>query len=445
MKLPKGTTDYFPEEVKKRMYIIKKIKKKFEYYGFYPLETPSFEELSIIKGYSGEEGDKLIFKILKLGNFSKIKSLFKENNNKSLISLLSDKALRYDLTVPLARFITMHNKKIFFPFKRYQIQTVWRGDNPQQGRLREFYQCDADIIGNSSIHHEIELIMLYDSIFNSLNIPILININNINLLYKLFNKLKINSYWKAFIRILDKWDKIGFNKVFQEFVKTGIPLRIIKKIDFIFNNENSEKKIYKYYKIFSDEKEKQYINDIKFLILNLKKIGLKNSELFFNTRLVRGLNYYTGIIFEVFTPYFRNAIGGGGRYDCLTSIFGLKPAIPGIGISLGLDRILFIMNKFNLFDKLTNIIPILFINFGNYESIFAIHYINMLRINGIASELYPIPIRIKKQLQYANNRKLQYVAIIGKKEIKKNIICIKDLKTGIETYHNIISLINKLK
>lgn len=450
IKLPKGTRDFFPEEVKKRMYIIKIIRRQFETFGFNPIETPSFENLSIINGTYGEEGDKLIFKILKCGDFMrsfiyKMKKKIVDCNYKSIISFISDKALRYDLTVPLARFITMHNNKIILPFKRYQIQPVWRGENPQRGRFREFYQCDADIIGSPSIYQEIELIQLYDSIFKELKIPIIIHINNIKLLYNLFKKFNIIHNWQKYIKILDKWDKIGLNKVFEELLRIGIPINIIKKIDFIFKNDNFEKKICKLYNIFSYDKERKSINDIKFIFYTLNKIGLKTSELFFNTRLVRGLNYYTGIIFEVFSPYLKNAIGGGGRYDRLTRIFGLKTTISGIGISLGLDRIYLIMNKFNLFDNKINLIPILFLNFGNNESIWAIHNIKILRYYGIPSELYPSNIKIKKQLHYASKNKIRFIAIIGKKEIEKKLICIKDLKTGIETHHNIQSIIAKFR
>ncbi|WGH27904.1 MAG: histidine--tRNA ligase [Candidatus Bostrichicola ureolyticus] len=444
-KLPRGMHDFSSENINKRNYIINIIKKNFEYFGFEPIETPAIENLSTLTKKYGEEGEKLIFKILNSGDFIKDnKSLFKENNYKNIISTISNKGLRYDLTIPFVRYVVMHKHKIIFPFKRYQIQPVWRADKPQKGRFREFYQCDADVIGSKYLWQEIELIQLYDEIFTQLNIPILILINHKEIITGLLEICNIdNNYWNNILIALDKWYKIGLEGVKKELLQKGIPNNIIKYIEpfFLFKGTFKEKIEFFSKKLNSSNKVTNGIKDIKFVYNKLQEIGLNNTlELQLN--LVRGLNYYTGIVFEVMPKNKNYSIGGGGRYDNLTHIFGLKN-ISGVGISFGLDRICILMQELKLFKNIIKYYPkILFINFGNSEAIYAYKLIKILRSKNISAELYPKPIKIIKQLKYANKKSIPFIISIGKKEIERNKISIKNMILGKENeYDNIETLI----
>ncbi|BAO66185.1 histidine--tRNA ligase [Candidatus Karelsulcia muelleri] len=430
ISIPYGTRDFSTNEIRKRNYIIYIIKKNFELFGFSPIETTSIENISILKRKYGEEGEKLIFKIINSGiilNYSLL------SNKKKIFK----KALRYDLTVPLARYVVMNKNKILFPFKRYQIQPVWRAEKPQKGRFREFYQCDVDSIGSKSIWQEIELILLYDKIFYELNLPVIIKFNHIEILKQLSYFLGINKKFIEFTKILDKWEKIGSKKIFKKLIKIGISKYLLKKIFWIFKEEKNILKIYHFF--LPLKKCFHFINEIKFIFKIIKNFKLKSSKLIFKTNLARGLNYYTGIIFEVLTENNILSLSGGGRYDNLTKIFGLKKKLSGIGISFGLDRIYISMLEMNLFNKfLFKYLDVIFINFGYNESIYSYKLILELRKNGISSELYPDNIKIKKQLKYANKKKITFVFLIGKKEIKKNKIKVKNLKFSIEKEYSYI-------
>ncbi|WGH26398.1 MAG: histidine--tRNA ligase [Candidatus Bostrichicola ureolyticus] len=448
--LPRGMHDFSSEKINQRNYIIDIIRKNFEYFGFDPLETPAIENISTLTKKYGEEGEKLIFKIINSGDFIKgNKSLFQENNYKNILSAISNKGLRYDLTVPFVRYVVMNKHDIIFPFKRYQIQPVWRADKPQKGRFREFYQCDADIIGSKYLWQEIELIQLYDEIFTKLNIPILIIINHKEIITGLLEICNIdNNYWNNIFIALDKWYKIGLEGVKKELLDKGIPHNIIKYIEpfFLFKGTFKEKIEFFYKKLTFSNIGTNGIKDIKFIYNTIQQIGL-NASLEFNLNLVRGLNYYTGIVFEVM-PKNKDflSIGGGGRYDKLTHIFGLNTNISGVGISLGLDRICILMQELKLFKNIIKYYTkILFINFGNSEAIYAYKLIKILRSKNISSELYPKPIKIKKQLEYANKKRIPFIISIGKKEIERNKILIKNMILGTENeYDNIETLISNI-
>lgn len=453
--IPKGTRDFCPIEIKERLKIKKIIKDNFKLFGYFPIKTPSFERNSIFNKKYNEECNKLIFNILNSGNFlkgkiNKIYNLYKKNqkkiNNQNLISFFSKKALRYDLTVPLIRYIITHKNNIFFPFKRYQIQPVWRAENPQKGRYREFYQCDADIIGKKSLFQEIELFYLCDKILKELNFPIIFQINHRIILHFLLNFFLKKLNWMEFALILDKKNKIGKKGIKEEMIKKGISKKKINKIFFIFfEKKKIKKKIDNIYNILSSSKKgKNSIKELIFFYKNFKKNPLKHGKIKFNLALARGINYYTGIIFEIFYDLnLSYSLGGGGRYDKLIKIFGLKN-ISGIGISLGLDRIHLIMKKLNLFKKITPFhIQVLFINFGKKEAFFSIKIINFFRKKNISSELYPNNIKIKKQFKYAYKKNIPYVIMIGINEIKKKKIKIKNLNSGCEkNFYNINDIMN---
>ncbi|ADM89839.1 histidyl-tRNA synthetase [Candidatus Karelsulcia muelleri CARI] len=432
ISIPYGTRDFSTNEIRKRDYIINIIKKNFELFGFSPIETTSIENISILQGKYGEEGEKLIFKIINSGII--LNNSLLSNKNK-----ICKKALRYDLTVPFARYVVMNKNKIFFPFKRYQIQPVWRAEKPQKGRFREFYQCDVDSIGSKSIWQEIELILLYDKIFYELNLPVIIKFNHIEILKQLSAFLGINKKFIEFTKILDKWEKIGSKKIFKKLIQIGISKYLLKKIFFLFKEEKNILKIYNFF--LPLKKCFHFINEIKFIFKIIKNFKLKSSKLIFKPNLARGLNYYTGIIFEVLTENNNNlfSISGGGRYDNLTKIFVLKKKLSGIGISFGLDRIYISMLEMNLFKKFFfKYLDVIFINFGYNESIYSYKLILELRKNGISSELYPDNIKIKKQLKYANKKKINFVFLIGKKEIKKKKIKVKHLKFRLEKEYSSI-------
>ena len=432
--LARGTRDFTASEVAKRKYIIEILQKNFELFGFQPLETPSFENLSTLMGKYGEEGDRLIFKILNSGDYvAKVSDEdWTEKNSQKLTSKISEKALRYDLTVPFARFIAMNHGKLTFPFKRYQIQPVWRADRPAKGRFREFYQCDADIVGSESLWQEIDLIQLYLKSFNDLKLPVKIHINNRKILSGLADYAGISHQLIDFTIALDKLDKIGKEGVIKELQEKNIPQQAIEKLDFLFGGKSQTEVLALLKSNFeSSEMGKAGIEELKFVLKHCKALGIEQ-ELVFDITLARGLDYYTGAIFEVKAEGIElGSIGGGGRYNNLTEIFDVKN-IPGIGISFGLDRIYLALEELNLFpeDIMDDNIEYLFANYGDEEALVAQRIIAELRKKGISAELYPEAGKMKKFFTYSEKRGVKNLVFVGDKEIQNNTVTIKNQQTG---------------
>jgi histidyl-tRNA synthetase len=435
--IPKGTRDFSPTEVAKRQYIIQIIKSNFEKFGFQPIETPSFENSETLMGKYGEEGDRLIFKILNSGDYlAKANAAHLENKDSTkLTSSISEKALRYDLTVPFARYVVQHQNEIEFPFKRYQIQPVWRADRPQKGRFREFFQCDADVVGSKSLWQEVELVQLYDTVFTALGLNgVTIKINNRKILSGIAEVIGASDKLIDFTVSLDKLDKIGEDGVKKEMIEKGISEEAILKVQplFSFTGTISEK-ITQLSELLSESEEgMKGVEELRFICDNVMKLGLNNSILDLDVTLARGLNYYTGAIFEVAPPksVSMGSIGGGGRYDDLTGIFGLKN-MSGVGISFGLDRIYLVIEELNLFpETVTATSKALFINYGDQEAFYALQAIQKLRASGIKVELYPDNIKVAKQFQHADKRGIPFAVIIGEQEMESNSYSLKNLVTG---------------
>lgn len=432
--LARGTRDFTASEVAKRKYIIEILQKNFELFGFQPLETPSFENLSTLTGKYGEEGDRLIFKILNSGDYvAKVSDEdWEEKNSQKLTSKISEKALRYDLTVPFARFIAMNHGKLTFPFKRYQIQPVWRADRPAKGRFREFYQCDADIVGSESLWQEIDLIQLYLKSFNDLKLPVKIHINNRKILSGLADYAGISHQLIDFTIALDKLDKIGKEGVIKELQEKNIPQQAIEKLDFLFGGKSQTEVLALLKSNFeSSEMGRAGIEELEFVLKHCKALGIEQ-ELVFDITLARGLDYYTGAIFEVKAEGIElGSIGGGGRYNNLTEIFDVKN-IPGIGISFGLDRIYLALEELNLFpeDIMDDNIEYLFANYGDEEALVAQRIIAELRKKGISAELYPEAGKMKKFFTYSEKRGVKNLVFVGDKEIQNNTVTIKNQQTG---------------
>ena len=425
--IPKGTRDFSPEELSKRNYIFQTIRKNFETFGFQSIETPSFENTETLMGKYGEEGDRLIFKILNSGDFLKDipEATLLEKNSQKLTSQISEKALRYDLTVPFARYVVQHQNEITFPFKRFQIQPVWRADRPQKGRFREFYQCDADVIGSNSLWQEIELIQLYDNVFTSLKIKgVKIKINHRKILSGFAEIIGQSDKLIDFTVALDKLDKIGKEKVEQEMLSKGISQTAIDKIQPIFSLNGSFLEKINILKnlLASSEIGLQGLDDLLFIYEKINSIKLQVADLELDVTLARGLNYYTGSIFEVAPPQEiqLGSIGGGGRYDNLTSIFGLNN-ISGVGISFGLDRIFLVMEELGLFpSEISQTLDVLFVNLGEEETLKSFELAQKLRKKGFKTEVYPESSKLKKQLNYADKRNVKNVIIIGQEEFLKS-------------------------
>jgi histidyl-tRNA synthetase len=429
IQVPKGTRDFTSKVMFRRNYIFKKVKSCFERYGYAPIETPAMENIETLIGKYGQEGDRLIFKVLNSGDFLSKTTIDNTTTSKSLSKDISDKALRYDLTVPFARFVVNNKNEITFPFKRYQMQNVWRADRPQKGRFREFYQCDADVIGSKSLLNEIELIQLCDDIFTSLNIPnIQILINNRKILSAMIELMSASEYFDQFVIILDKIDKIGVENVKKELIKLGLDVEKINLLDNFLNikNINDISSL-----VNQTELGNKGVEELDFILKLIKSLGLKSSELKFDISLARGLDYYTGSIFEVKSLDVNiGSIAGGGRYDDLTSIFGLKD-VSGVGISFGIDRIYLVMEELGLFPTdIDTSSKVLFLNFGEIEANYCFKYLNELRENNISSELYPNNDKIKKQMNYANNKGVQFVVMIGEDEMKSGQLTTKNMSTG---------------
>ncbi len=450
--IPKGTRDFSPFEVARREYIIGIIKDNFKKFGFGPIETPSFENSETLIGKYGEEGDRLIFKILNSGDYlDKISSEeLAFADHKKLTAKISEKALRYDLTVPFARYVVQHRNDIEFPFKRYQIQPVWRADRPQKGRFREFYQCDADVVGSRSLWQEVELVSLYDSVFTQLGLTgCTIKINNRKILAGIAETIGASDKLIDFTVALDKLDKIGADAVRTEWQEKGISLEAAIKLEPLFNFKGSIKeKLTMLNGLLKDSiLGMEGISELKFICDNVIALGLDSSILDIDVTLARGLNYYTGAILEVSAPdgVSMGSIGGGGRYDDLTGIFGLKD-VSGVGISFGLDRIYLVMESLGLFpDTVETTSKALFVNFGENESLYALKAIKELRRNGISSELYPDNAKTGKQLQYAERRNIPFVVMTGDREMSENKYAIKELSSGSQETVGMTTLISMLK
>ncbi|WP_292946667.1 histidine--tRNA ligase [Olleya sp. UBA1516] len=450
--IPKGTRDFNPEEVAKRNYIFSTIKSQFQRFGFQPIETPSFENSDTLMGKYGEEGDRLIFKILNSGDFlSKVdEPLYALKDSGKITPKISEKALRYDLTVPFARYVVQHQNEIEFPFKRYQMQPVWRADRPQKGRFREFYQCDADVVGSDSLWQEVEFVQLYDNVFTALKLEgATIKINNRKILSGIAEVIGASDKLIDFTVALDKLDKIGEDKVKEEMLGKGISEDGIAKLQPLFTLKGDfGSQIESLKSILSTSEEGQKgIEELSFINEAITALGLKSAKLQLDVTLARGLNYYTGAIFEVSAPegVAMGSIGGGGRYDDLTGIFGLKN-VSGVGISFGLDRIYLVLEELGLFpETITKSTEVLFINFGDKESLFSLKAIKALRENNINAELYPDSAKMKKQMNYANKRNIPFVVLVGEEELKNNQFTLKNMISGEQDKVNLEVLITKLK
>jgi histidyl-tRNA synthetase len=436
-RIPKGTRDFNSQQIAKREYIFNIIKSNFNKFGFTPIETPSFELSETLLGKYGNEGDRLIFKILNSGEKVKKADLKALKNNEffNFSNSVSEKALRYDLTVPFARYVVQNQNEITFPFKRYQIQPVWRADRPQRGRFQEFYQCDADVVGSKSLLQEIEFIQLYDSVFSDLKLEgVSVKINNRKILSGIAELIGADNKITDFTVALDKLDKIGIELVKDEMLKNGITSKSIETMQPIFDlSGDFNSKLDSLKTILVDsEIGKVGISELEWIFNIISELGLKKIKFEFDVTLARGLNYYTGSIIEVSPPkgVSMGSIGGGGRYDDLTGIFGLK-GISGVGISFGLDRIALILEELGLFPNLNyQSTQILFSNFGSQESFYCLKSIQKLRDYGIISELYPDPVKLKKQISYANKKDIPYVALVGDEEINQNKITLKKMSDG---------------
>ncbi len=448
--LPQGTRDFNAEVIRKRNYVFNTIKTVFELYGYEPLETPTMENLETLMGKYGDEGDKLIFKILNNGldHVSK-KEKAKQDFDKILegknVSTITERALRYDLTIPFARYVAMNHGKLTFPFKRYQIQPVWRADRPQRGRYREFYQCDADVVGSTSLINEVELINIYATVFRKLNIDVEIKINSRKILQAL---AEVSGGVEKMVDIttaIDKLDKIGLDKVKVELEDRGLSETQIQIIETYLSIEGSNaEKIKQLSTLFGDNKiGNNGIADIEYILDYQSQSNLK-----IDFTLARGLNYYTGIIFEIKASYVQiGSIGGGGRYDNLTGLFGV-PNIPGVGISFGVDRIYDVMEELNLFpDDIQSPTKILFFNLGENESKKAFQILQQLRDMGIGGELFLENAKFDKQFKYAEKKSIPYVAILGSKELEEGKFLLKNLKTSVQVeipFENLQTLIDTI-
>ena len=432
--IPKGTRDYSPEIMVKRNYIFDTIKSVFKLYGYMPLETPAMENLSTLMGKYGEEGDKLLFKILNSGDF--IGNIpdqeLLEKNSIKLTNKISEKGLRYDLTVPFARFVVQHQNELTFPFKRYQIQPVWRADRPQKGRYREFYQCDVDVVGSDSLLHEVELIQMVDEVYRRLKINVRLLINNRKILAGIAEIIGYPDQLTDITVAIDKMDKIGLDNVNAELREKGITEEAIIKLQPILNLEGSNsEKLEKLKTVLQDSPiGLKGVEELSIVFDYLKDLDIW-TEIKLDLTLARGLSYYTGAIFEVKALDAQiGSITGGGRYDDLTGIFGLKN-MSGVGISFGADRIFDVMNQLDLFPKdNTTTTQILFANFGATEEKYCLPLLKALRVAGINAEIYPEAAKMKKQMTYADKKGIPFVALVGENEMQEGIVTLKNMTSG---------------
>jgi histidyl-tRNA synthetase len=448
--IPKGTRDFLPIEVARRTYIFDTIKSSFKKYGFSPIETPSFELSSTLMGKYGEEGDRLIFRILNSGDkmLKADTQALEEKNLARFANSLAEKALRYDLTVPFARFVVQHQNELSFPFKRYQIQPVWRADRPQHGRYQEFFQCDADVVGSDSLIYEVDFVLLFDEILTNLQLPsFTIKINNRKILSGIAEVSGESDKLIDITVAIDKLDKIGEEGVVKELLEKGVSATAIEKIQplFSFTGTNEEKVQKMKSFLSSSEIGLKGIEELEFVFDQINSLGLQKAELEFDITLARGLNYYTGAIFEVKANGVKmGSICGGGRYDDLTGLFGMS-GMSGVGISFGADRIYDVLTELELFPKETDQgLTLLFVNFGEKEQNYCMKLMHEVRANGIDCELYPTSAKIQKQMKYANDRKVQYVALIGEEEMNEELVLLKNMESGDQVEMSIDEVIHKL-
>lgn len=450
--IPKGTRDFSSTEVANRTYIMDTIKAAFETYGFQPIETPSFENSSTLMGKYGDEGDRLIFKILNSGDFLKKadQGLLSDKDSLKVTSQISEKALRYDLTVPFARYVVQHQNEITFPFKRYQIQPVWRADRPQKGRFREFFQCDADVVGSDSLLQEVDFVQLYDTVFTNLKLSgSTIKINNRKILSGIADVIGAKDKLIDFTVALDKLDKIGEVGVEKEMLEKGISPNAINKVTPLFklSGSNTEQLAVLEELLSTSEEGKKGVEELRFVIDSISELGLQTAILEIDVTLARGLNYYTGAIFEVSAPkgVQMGSIGGGGRYDDLTGIFGLKD-VSGVGISFGLDRIYLVLEELGLFDSVALPKPkVLFLNFKEEDNLTQLKAIKELRKVGVKSEIYPDTAasnkQQKKQWKYVSTREIAFVI----SEIQNDQFILKDMSDSSQTVCTLEELIAKMQ
>ena len=450
--IPKGTRDFSPIEVANRTYIMHTIKTAFETFGFQPIETPSFENSATLMGKYGEEGDRLIFKILNSGDFLKKAddALLSEKDSLKVTAQISEKALRYDLTVPFARYVVQHQNEITFPFKRYQVQPVWRADRPQKGRFREFFQCDADVVGSKSLWQEVEFIQLYDAVFSKLGLAgTTIKINNRKILSGIAEVIGAKDKLIDFTVALDKLDKIGKDGVIKEMLFKGITEEAIEKVQplFDFTGSNVDKLTSLEKMLSTSEEGRSGVEELRFVINAIGELGLETAALEVDVTLARGLNYYTGAIFEVAAPeeVKMGSVGGGGRYDDLTGIFGLKD-VSGVGISFGLDRIYLVLEELGLFKVVDLPKPkVIFLNFDATTDMLKMKAIQSLRANGIKSEFYPdlgvSNKQEKRQWKYVASRAILFVV----SKVENDVFTLKNMNSGMQTNCSLSELVEKLK
>ena len=450
--IPKGTRDFGPIEMAKRNYIFDTIKQVYALYGFQQIETPAMETLQTLMGKYGEEGDKLLFKVLNSGDFlskftSEELSTLNTQLSTKVAAKMCEKGLRYDLTVPFARYVVMHREELQLPFKRYQIQPVWRADRPQKGRYREFYQCDADIVGSDSLLNEVELMQIIDTVFTRFGIRVQIKINNRKILSGIAEVIGAADKIVDITVAIDKLDKIGIDNVNAELREDGLSDEQIQKLQPIILLEGTnEDKLNTIADVLKDsETGLKGIEELRFIIGTLTQLSTLNSQLDFDLTLARGLNYYTGAIFEVKALDVQiGSITGGGRYDNLTGIFGM-PGLSGVGISFGADRIYDVLNQLDLYPKESvNGTQLLFINFGEQEAAYCLPYIYKVREKGIRAEIYPDAAKMKKQMSYANAKQIPFVALAGENEMAAGKLTLKNMDTGEQQMLTIDELINKV-
>lgn len=431
VSLPKGTRDFMPDMMAKRNYILDTIKTSFVRYGFRQIETPAMENLGVLTGKYGDEGDKLMFRVLNSGNFMKGTDT---SVTPDIVNRISEQGLRYDLTVPLARFVAMNRDRLVFPFKRYQIQNVWRADRPQKGRYREFLQCDADIVGSVSLLNEAELIRLADEVFSTLKMDVVFKINNRKILAGIAEYVGYTGALTDITVAIDKLDKVGVEKVNEGLRDNGLSESSISKLQqILFMEGGNREKLETLKGLLGNEVGRLGISEVEKVLEYLDIVGLK-MDVVLDFSLARGLDYYTGCIFEAkVTDFEIGSVLGGGRYDNLTSVFGLEN-VSGVGLSFGIDRIYDVLDGLNLFPgTLSNSTEVLFLNLGDEEAKYCLTYVKELRDIGINAELYPDTIKIQKQLVYADKRNIPIVVIVGENELKDNTVTIKFMDVGMQT------------
>ena len=444
--IPKGTRDFSPVEMAKRNYIFNTIKEVYALYGFQQIETPAMENLSTLMGKYGEEGDKLLFKIQNSGDYFRgiTDEQLLSRDAAKLASKFCEKGLRYDLTVPFARYVVQHREELALPFKRYQIQPVWRADRPQKGRYREFYQCDADVVGSSSLINEVELMQIVDTVFTRFGIRVCIKINNRKILSGIAEIIGQADKIVDITVAIDKLDKIGLDNVNAELAENGIPAEAIEKLQpIILLSGTNEEKLQTMKEVLKDsETGLKGVEECEFI---LSKLNGLNNKVEIDLTLARGLNYYTGAIFEVKALDVEiGSITGGGRYDNLTGIFGM-PGLSGVGISFGADRIFDVLNQLDLYPKeAINTTKLLFVNFGEKEADFCLEVLKQVREAGISAEIYPESMKMKKQMSYANAKQIAFVALVGETEMQEQKVTLKNMESGDQSMLSIDQLIETL-